>query len=75
MKFKKLISLTVLATLLSSSIIGCNNKSDKNSTNSDVYTVSMVTDVAGVNDHSFNQSAWEGLKKAEKDLGVKIDSN
>lgn len=33
--------------------------------------VAMVTDVGGVNDQSFNQSAWEGLKMAEKELGVK----
>lgn len=31
----------------------------------------MVTDVGGVNDQSFNQSAWEGLQKAKKDLGIK----
>ncbi len=72
MKFRKLVSLTVLAALLSSSMVGCGNKSDENSGGSDVYTVSMVTDVGGVNDHSFNQSAWEGLQKAEKDLGVKV---
>ncbi len=34
--------------------------------------VGMVTDVGGVNDQSFNQSAWEGLQKAKKDLGVKV---
>ena len=34
--------------------------------------IAMVTDVGGVNDQSFNQSAWEGLKRAEKDFGVKI---
>lgn len=33
--------------------------------------VGMVTDVGGVNDQSFNQSAWEGLQKAKKELGVK----
>ena len=33
--------------------------------------VAIVTDVGGVNDQSFNQSAWEGLQKAKKDLGVK----
>ena len=36
------------------------------------FKVAMVTDVGGVNDQSFNQSAWEGLKKAEKELGIKI---
>ncbi|WP_136809052.1 BMP family lipoprotein [Desulfosediminicola flagellatus] len=33
--------------------------------------VGMVTDVGGVNDQSFNQSAWEGLKRAEGELGIK----
>ena len=30
----------------------------------------MVTDVGRVNDHSFNQSAWEGVQQAAKALGV-----
>lgn len=33
--------------------------------------VGMVTDVGGVNDQSFNQSAWEGLTKVKKELGIK----
>ena len=33
--------------------------------------IGMVTDVGGVNDQSFNQSAWEGLQKAKKDLAIK----
>jgi len=32
--------------------------------------VGIVTDVGGVNDGSFNQSAWEGLQRAEKELGI-----
>lgn len=36
------------------------------------FKVAMVTDVGGVNDQSFNQSAWEGLKRAKKELGMKI---
>lgn len=34
--------------------------------------VAMVTDVGGVNDQSFNQSAWEGLKRTKAELGAKI---
>ena len=34
--------------------------------------VGMVTDTGGVNDGSFNQSSWEGLQKAQKDLGVQV---
>lgn len=32
--------------------------------------VGLVTDVGGVNDKSFNQSAWAGVQKAVKELGV-----
>lgn len=32
--------------------------------------VGLVTDVGGVNDKSFNQSAWAGVQKAMKDFGV-----
>lgn len=31
----------------------------------------MVTDVGGVDDKSFNQSAWEGLTKFGKDNNLK----
>lgn len=32
----------------------------------------LVTDTGGVNDRSFNQMAYEGLQKAEKDFGASI---
>jgi basic membrane protein A and related proteins len=35
-------------------------------------TVGMVTDTGGLNDRSFNQSAYEALKKAEAQDGIKI---
>ncbi len=72
MRFKKLVSIILIVMLLGVNIIGCSKKSDNVNNNKDVYTVSMITDVAGVNDHSFNQSAWEGLQRAEKELGVKV---
>jgi basic membrane protein A and related proteins len=31
-----------------------------------------VTDVGKINDKSFNQSAWEGVQQAEKDLGARV---
>jgi len=34
--------------------------------------ITMVTDVGGVNDQSFNQSAWEGLQRVRDDLDVKV---
>jgi basic membrane protein A len=38
----------------------------------DVFCVGVVTDVGKIDDKSFNQSAWEGVKLAEKNLGAKI---
>ncbi len=35
-------------------------------------SIGMVTDVGGIHDQSFNQSAWEGLKRAEEELDAKI---
>ncbi|MEM8859987.1 MAG: BMP family ABC transporter substrate-binding protein [Chloroflexota bacterium] len=35
--------------------------------------VGLVTDIGQLTDRSFNQSAWEGAQRAEKDLLVKID--
>src|SRR4051795_12308391 len=34
--------------------------------------VGMVTDIGGLNDRSFNASAYKGLKEAESKLGVQI---
>lgn len=39
----------------------------------DVVSLTMVTDFGGVNDKSFNQSAYEGLKEAESDGTAKFD--
>jgi len=61
---RALILLFVIVLTLS--FLAC-TKAEK----SEVIKVAMVTDVGGVNDQSFNQSAWEGLQKAQTDLGIK----
>jgi basic membrane protein A len=38
----------------------------------EVLCVGLVTDVGEVDDKSFNQSAWEGVQQAEKELGALI---
>lgn len=38
------------------------------------FKIGMVTDIGGVNDKSFNQSAWEGLKKLQADTGAQVKS-
>ena len=39
----------------------------------ELLCVGLVTDVGEVDDKSFNQSAWEGVKLAESELGAQVD--
>ena len=63
---KKFLS-TVLAMSLMLSLAACSGSSNNSSTvdnsgsSEDLYSIAMVTDVGGVNDQPFNQSAWEGI--------------
>ena len=45
-------------------------KAEGKAENAKDIKVGIVTDTGGVNDGSFNQSAWEGLQRAQKDLGI-----
>ena len=75
MKIRKLVGLSFLA--LGVLFAGCAKKEEPKAGAKDAkpaapaLAIAMVTDVGGVNDQSFNQSAWEGLQRAEKDLGIK----
>lgn len=70
MKLKKIAALAMTTILSASMLVGCSGKTEEKDDTQ--ITIGMITDVAGVNDQSFNQSAWEGLKKAEKELGIKV---
>ena len=72
MKLKKLVTLAMAGIISTSFLTGCAGNSESANNGNEKYTVAMITDVAGVNDHSFNQSAWEGLQRAEKELGVEV---
>ncbi|WP_223067858.1 BMP family lipoprotein [Paenibacillus caui] len=69
---KKSFKLTIVMLLaLTVVLAGCGSKKDNTGSSASADTASsdaakvkvgMVTDVGGVNDKSFNQSAWEGLQ-------------
>lgn len=42
-------------------------------TSEDVFCVGLVTDIGKINDKSFNQSCWEGLQQAQKELGARVE--
>lgn len=51
-------------------LIGCSKESK--TVEKDEFKVSLVLDEGGVNDQSFNQSAWEGALKAQENYNVKV---
>lgn len=39
----------------------------------DVFCVGLVTNTGRINDHSLNQSAWEGILQSQKELGARVN--
>ena len=66
MKFKKLAALSTAVIMSASMLVGCGNNKSKQNTNKS-FKIGMVADIGGINDESFNQSAWEGAKRLIKD--------
>ena len=67
---KKIKSL-ILAGLIfvgGFSVVGCTKASDD-----EKVKVTLILDEGGVNDQSFNQSAWEGALEAKEQYGVEIN--
>ena len=72
MKFKKIATIAMAGIMTASFLTGCGSNTESTNNGSDKVTVAMVSDVAGINDQSYNQSAWEGLERAKKELGIEI---
>jgi len=57
-------------------LAACGNRASRSNSNSDAKTnlkAAIVTDTGGVDDKSFNQSAWEGLQEWGKENGLSKD--
>lgn len=65
---KKRIMALALTALMMTGVVGC-GKSDKTAGG---IKAGMVTDSGSIDDKSFNQGTYEGLKQAEKELGATI---
>ena len=73
MNYKKIVALGSAMIIGTLSLVGCTNKNQNaNSDGNKTLKIGMVADVGGINDESFNQSAWEGLQRAKEELGVEI---
>ena len=79
---KKLLAVLMAATMVLS-LVACGGKEEAPEAPAATeeaaeapakeFKVGLVTDTGGVEDQSFNQSAWEGLQRAEADFGVTIN--
>lgn len=71
---KKLFVLLSLLVLVSLALVGCGGgAAESDCASDDVFCVGLVTDVGEVDDKSFNQSAWEGVQQAEKELDAIVN--
>ena len=61
-------ALMIVAMLLSACAPKAEEKPD--CSKAETFCVGLVTDVGKIDDKSFNQSTWEGVQLAEKDLGA-----
>jgi basic membrane protein A len=68
---RTLLAFLALAIALAFVMVGC-NRAEEGEEAAEAVKIGMVTDVGGVNDNSFNQSAWEGLQRVGDDLGVDV---
>lgn len=79
---KKLVAI-ILMTVMAVMTTACGNSNSSNNQGTEAQKqpdettesnikISMVSDTAGVNDKSFNQSAWEGLQLVEKNTGATV---
>ena len=81
---KKLLAVLMAATMVLS-LTACGGNKDAGTTQTpagetaeaeepaaEPLKIGLVTDLGGVEDQSFNQSAWEGLQRAAEDFGVEV---
>jgi len=67
--FKK-IKILALSMILTTTMVGCSSKTDE--ANKDNLKICLILDEGGVNDRSFNESAWNGALQSKEKYGVEI---
>ena len=68
----KRLHVLVAAFLFASALLPACSSAAAECFSEDVFCVGLVTDIGKINDKSFNQSAWEGVQQAQRELGAQI---
>ncbi len=69
----KPLSLLRLVLIVTACILPACAPAAPDCTSEEVFCVGLVTDIGKINDRSFNQSCWEGLQRAQQELGARIE--
>ena len=67
---KKKVMALVLSALMVTGLVGCGSDNNASKSEEGKLKVGMVTDTGTIDDKSFNQGTWEGIKEAEKSFGL-----
>ena len=75
-KFKQLLasSSIIVAGLALTACSGAKQNGGSSNKKSSA-SVALITDIAGVDDHSFNESGWKGMVAYGKEMGLKRGTN
>src|SRR5688572_6467102 len=68
----KKLHILIVAFLIPALFLPACTPARPNCDSEEVFCVGLVTDIGKINDRSFNQSAWEAVQQAEKELGALI---
>lgn len=66
--FKRNLALALAVVLVMSIVAGCAGGGNEGAN----AKVGMITDTGGLGDQSFNDSAYDGLQRAEEEFGVEV---
>ena len=72
-KFKKLATIATAAVSVSVLLTACQGKKSSSSTGTKTtkHSIALITDNNAIDDHSFNEAAWNGFKAFGKKHGLK----
>jgi len=67
---RKFVILSLVLAFVLMPLAACKTSKEPDCKKADVFCVGLVTDVGKIDDKSFNQSTWEGVQQAQKELGA-----